>query len=92
MKVPPEFDAFCRAFHQDIHLVHPNLDDAIGAALASLDLNDGQKASLKSFLAELLDSSSDSDLEDVWNRSPSDWLFEHKESIRRFLADVLARL
>jgi len=90
MDAPPEFDAFCRAFHEDIHLIHPALDDAIAAATGSL--NNRQKASLKEFLAVLLASSSDSDLEELWDSSPSDWLFEHKESIRPFLTDVLGKL
>jgi hypothetical protein len=88
MTVPSEFETFCRAFHQDIFILHPKVEDAVRVALMSLD--DRQKRSLRDFLVELVsDKFSDEDLRVLWSNSGADF---HLRGARQFFGTVLKEL
>lgn len=88
MNSPSEFETFCRAFHQDIFILHPKVEDAVRVALMPLD--DRQRRSLKDFLVELVsDKFSERELRLIWEKSGADF---NLRGARQFFGMVLKEL
>lgn len=84
MTPSPEFRKLCRAFHQDIGLVHASADAAITFALSCL--TPSEQAAVKKFLAAALREPIDgAALLKMWSSSPAEIFFTKEEGLINFL-------
>jgi hypothetical protein len=94
MRVPPEFQDFCRRFHQDAFF--PGVSEAIGAVLKSFD--DRQKKVLEDFILSLIDNdapniNAGTQLKRLWQKNNSDhWIGGGAKGAKEFFREVLNQL
>jgi len=84
MNVPNAFNELCRAFHQDILLVHETFEAAVHSCSDHLTKGDAEIA--RAFIEALLRNDTlDQTLDALWLKSPSDWHVSGKGGVRQLL-------
>ena len=87
MEIPSAFNKVCGALHQDIFLFHESFEEAIRSCTGFVTAQEAKIA--KIFIDELLHgSASDDQLEEIWNKSHSDWHVLEKGGVRYLLAMI----
>ena len=80
------FLGFTQHFHQDVHLVHSTLAEAVSDYVASTPVEEVKE--LASFISNALETMSDKELDALWDKSRSDLFFAEGET-RPVLQEVL---